>query len=150
VHIHNALIISLFDATAAYKRNALGSSLGHHNATLTPPPQAISKAPTRKRRRTLLPYQGPDVPEDERSLRSARLKRWVLAMGRKERERIQNFVAVPLAVAPPMEAPLPPTVNGQVPPSVLPPPRPPMDEISSERGVMLLNERLGMLVLCSD
>ena len=108
VQQHNALIISLFDATS-------------HHRLLTPPPE-VSKPPPRKRRRTL-PYQGPDALEG--TLRSPRMKRWTLAMGKRERERLRNVQFGP------------PTVDAQSLRRVT-------DEISRERGVILLPERGGM------
>ncbi|PPQ65490.1 hypothetical protein CVT26_000130 [Gymnopilus dilepis] len=107
VQTHNALIISLFDATATLKRPP------------TPPPPSHPKPPPAKRRRTLLPYQGPTVPDEERSIRSARLKRWALSMGKRERERLKT---VPVPADPPR-------------------PRKETDEIASERGLELLPER---------
>lgn len=104
VQLHNALIISLFDATTTHRRPP------------TPPPPAPPKPPPRKRRRIELPFQGD--PAESRSLRSARLKRWTLAVGKRERERIQALDADP--------------------------PRPlavPRDEIAAERAVVLLPER---------
>ncbi|KAJ6598021.1 transcriptional regulator of RNA polII, SAGA, subunit-domain-containing protein [Mycena sp. CBHHK59/15] len=104
VQLHNALIISLFDATT-HKR--------------PPSPTALPrpKAPPRKRRR-VLPYQGPTDDLDALSLRSARLKRWALSVGKRERERLKAFQAAPLD------------------PRALR-----TDEISAERGVVLLHER---------
>lgn len=113
VQTHNALIISLFDATATLKRPP------------TPPPPPAPKTPARKRKRALLPYQGPNVPEDARSIRSMRMKRWALSMGRRERERIK-------ALQPPS------------PPSEYQRPRRETDEIARERGIELLPERGGM------
>ncbi|KAF8892095.1 transcriptional regulator of RNA polII, SAGA, subunit-domain-containing protein [Infundibulicybe gibba] len=112
VQLHNALIISLFDATAAHRR------------PVTPPPPAAPKPPPQKRKRILFPYQGPGTPEEARSLRSRRLKRWTLATGKRERERLRSLQAV---------APL------------LDPPRPrrELDEISRERGIVLLPEMGG-------
>lgn len=118
VQLHNALIISLFDATATLKRPA------------TPPPPTLPKPPPQKRRRTLLPYQGPGVPDDYRAIRSARMKRWALSMGKRERERLKNL---------------------QDPSAPLNPPRPrkETDEIANERGIELLPERGGpYLILC--
>ncbi|KAF7359251.1 hypothetical protein MSAN_01267400 [Mycena sanguinolenta] len=104
VQLHNALIISLFDATT-HKR--------------PPSPTALPrpKPPARKRRR-VLPYQGPAEDLDARSLRSARLKRWALSVGKRERERLKSFQPTPLDARPLLS-----------------------DEISSERGVTLLPER---------
>ncbi|KAF8957463.1 transcriptional regulator of RNA polII, SAGA, subunit-domain-containing protein [Flammula alnicola] len=111
IQLHNALIISLFDATATLKRPP------------TPPPPTLPKPPPTKRRRTLLPFQGPHVPDEARALRSARIKRWTLAMGRRERERLK-------------------TLQAAAPPSADPPrPRKETDEIACERGVELLSER---------
>ncbi|CAA7267403.1 unnamed protein product [Cyclocybe aegerita] len=111
IQLHNALIISLFDATATLKRPP------------TPPLSSFPKPPPTKRRRTLLPYQGPSVPDEERTVRSMRLKKWTLSMGRRERERLKVMPTVP----PPTDPP--------------PPPRKALDEIASERGVELLPER---------
>jgi hypothetical protein len=108
VQLHNALIISLFDATAVHKRPP------------TPPTPAITKPPPRKRRRILLPYQGPASSDDTLTFRSARLKRWTLATGKRERDRIHCFESV--------GSPRQRVVK---------------DEISSERGVILLPERGG-------
>ncbi|CAK5264299.1 unnamed protein product [Mycena citricolor] len=104
VQLHNTLIISLFDATK-HKR---------------PPSPAVvprPKPPARKRRR-LLPYQGPDEHPENLSLRSTRLKRWALSVGKQERERLKSFQASPLDARPLVS-----------------------DEIASERGVILLHER---------
>lgn len=113
VQLHNAMIISLFDATATLKRPPS-------------PPPSLSKQPPIKRRRTLLPYQGPNFSDEDRSIRSARLKRWALTMGRKERERLKTLQNLPPIVDPPR-------------------PRRDMDEIACERGVELLSERGGLL-----
>ncbi|TFY78814.1 hypothetical protein EWM64_g5197 [Hericium alpestre] len=105
VQLHNALIISIFDPSA-------------HLAVRSPPPDD-AKAPPRKRRR-LLPYQGPD-PNEPTSLRSNRLKKWTVGVGRRERERIKHLQ--PMALSADRQ------------------PRPDVDEIASERGVQLLPER---------
>jgi hypothetical protein len=112
VQLHNALIISLFDATAVLKRPQ------------TPPLPPAPKAPPRKRRRILLPYQGSGVPDEARTFKSTRLKRWALATGRKERERIRS-----ISLAQQQDVPRP---------------RKESDEIARERGVVLLPERGGM------
>ncbi|KAG1746671.1 transcriptional regulator of RNA polII, SAGA, subunit-domain-containing protein [Suillus paluster] len=103
VQLHNSLIISLFDFTV-------------HRRPPTPPPD-VSKPPPRKRRRTL-PYQGPDDRDD--TLRSSRLKRWTVSLGRRERERIRTLQSMP---------------------TERPRPRKETDEIVRDRGVMLLTER---------
>lgn len=113
VQLHNALIISLFDATAVHKRPP------------TPPPPPAPKPPPRKRRRVLLPYQGSSVPDSALTLRSSRIKRWTLAMGKRERERLHALSSIPPMIDPPR-------------------PRVEMDEIACERGVTLLPERGGM------
>lgn len=79
----------------------------------------MPKQPPRKRRR-VLPYQGPD--DAGGSLRSARLKRWTVSLGRRERERIRSlpFGGVD-------------SVG----------PRKHVDEIAADRGVVLLSERGG-------
>ena len=105
VQLHNALIISLFDARS-FKR------------PITPPLDQAKPAPRRRRRK--LPYQGPEFSEDTLTLRSKRLKRWDVSIGRQERERIRKLQDLE--------------------PSR---PRPNIDEISSERGVVLLQERGG-------
>ncbi|KAF5316043.1 hypothetical protein D9619_006200 [Psilocybe cf. subviscida] len=89
LQLHNALIISLFDATATLKRPP------------TPPPPAVPKPPPQKRRRTLLPYQGPDVSEESRSIRGQKLKRWALSVGKRERERMRSIEAAPSSSDPP-------------------------------------------------
>ncbi|KAH8104135.1 transcriptional regulator of RNA polII, SAGA, subunit-domain-containing protein [Cristinia sonorae] len=104
ITLHNSLIVSLFDTSA-------------HLAPPTPPPDA-PKLPPRKRRR-LLPYQGED--DHETSLRSHRLKRWTVGLGRRERERVRGMEAMAL--------------------STERRPRKERDEISAERGVQLLSER---------
>ncbi|KIM44987.1 hypothetical protein M413DRAFT_442948 [Hebeloma cylindrosporum] len=108
IQLHNALIISLFDATATLKRPP------------TPPSSSLPKPPPKKRRRTLLPYQGPNVPDDARSIRSARLKRWTLSMGKRERERLNTLPAITTT---PVSS------------------RKDTDEIASERGIAYLPER---------
>lgn len=112
IQLHNALIISLFDATAVLKRPP------------TPPPPPIPKTPPQKRRRILLPYQGPATPDDARTFKSSRMKRWALAVGRKERDRLRNINIVASAQDPQR-------------------PRKDCDEIVRERGVALLPERGG-------
>lgn len=107
VQLHNALIISIFDPS-------------QRPVSLTPPPEA-PKGPARKRKR-LLPYQGDD-PDEPVSLKSARLKKWALGLGKRERERVRNMQ--PVALSTKYE------------------PRPETDEIASERGVQLLKERGG-------
>ncbi|KZT27821.1 hypothetical protein NEOLEDRAFT_63760 [Neolentinus lepideus HHB14362 ss-1] len=104
VQLHNALIISLFDTTT------------HGQTPPTPPPE-VPKAPPRKRRRTL-PYQGPDSAD---TLRSSRLKKWTIGLGRRERERLHSLESVAL--------------------SSERRPRREKDEIAKERGVILLPER---------
>ncbi|PPQ63292.1 hypothetical protein CVT24_006737 [Panaeolus cyanescens] len=111
LQLHNALIISLFDATATLKRPP------------TPPPPALPKPPPTKRRRTLLPYQGPSESDESRAIRSNRIKRWGLSMGRRERERIKALQNV----SPPAEVR----------------PRKEIDEIACERGVIYQPEQGG-------
>ncbi|KAH7890734.1 transcriptional regulator of RNA polII, SAGA, subunit-domain-containing protein [Phlebopus sp. FC_14] len=103
VQLHNSLIISLFDFTV-------------HRRPPTPPPD-VSKPPPRKRRRTL-PYQGPD--DTDGTLRSTRLKRWTVSLGRRERDRIRNLQFSALEHQRP---------------------RKDTDEIACDRGVVLLPER---------
>ncbi|KIY70309.1 hypothetical protein CYLTODRAFT_347955 [Cylindrobasidium torrendii FP15055 ss-10] len=100
LQLHNALIISIFDARS-FRRPA------------TPPPE-VAKPNPRKRRRTL-PYQGPD--DHSRSIRSERLKRWTMTMGKHERHRIAGLR------------------------SMEPQPRLDLNEIAMDRGVSLLPER---------
>ncbi|KAJ7063547.1 transcriptional regulator of RNA polII, SAGA, subunit-domain-containing protein [Mycena amicta] len=104
LQLHNALIISLFDATT-------------HKRPLSPSALPRSKPSNRKRRR-VLPYQGPSDDTEGLSFRSPRLKRWALSIGRRERERLKTFQAVPLDARPLAH-----------------------EEIASERGVVLLAER---------
>ncbi|KAA1468816.1 hypothetical protein DENSPDRAFT_543389 [Dentipellis sp. KUC8613] len=105
VQMHNALIISIFDPSA--------------HLAVRSAPQDAPKGPPRKRRR-LLPYQGPD-PNEPTSLRSNRLKGWTVGIGRRERERVRNFQ--PMALSAERK------------------PRLDKDEIACERGVQLLPER---------
>jgi len=105
VQLHNSLIISLFDFSS-------------HKRPPTPPPEdTLVKPPPRKRRRTL-PYQGPD-DRDDGLLRSSRLKRWTVSVGKRERDRVKALPA-----------------GGE-----RPRPRPDTDEIARERGLILLSER---------
>lgn len=86
----------------------------------------------------MLPYQGVDGVDDQSTLRSPRLKRWIVGMGRKERERLRAFEKYRLEGE----------VNG------LNGSRPtllhfyPQQEISSERGVVLVPEGKGLRILC--
>jgi hypothetical protein len=108
VQLHNSLVISLFDITSHLKPQPL------------PPPPAPKPAP-RKRRRTL-PYPSPDG-SDQNTLRSARLKKWTLSIGKRERERVKTHDEGPSV------------------------PRPLwgfQDEIVQEQGVVSLPERAGM------
>ncbi|KAF9820596.1 hypothetical protein IEO21_01299 [Rhodonia placenta] len=105
VQLHNSLIVSLFDTSA-------------HLAPPTPPPD-VPKPPARKRRRTL-PYQGADT-FDPTSLRSSRLKRWTVGLGRRERERVRHLEAAAVALD------QRPQIH--------------KDEIAAERGVQLVPER---------
>ncbi|KAN0088508.1 Transcriptional regulator of RNA polII, SAGA, subunit domain containing protein [Tylopilus felleus] len=105
VQLHNSLIISLFDFTV-------------HRRPPTPPPD-VPKQPPRKRRR-VLPYQGPD--DTDGTLRSNRLKRWTVSLGRRERDRVRN-------------------ISSQLSGLERPRPRKDMDEIARDRGVVLLPER---------
>ncbi|KAI0675529.1 transcriptional regulator of RNA polII, SAGA, subunit-domain-containing protein [Trametes maxima] len=105
VQLHNTLIVSLFDTSA-------------HLAPPTPPPD-VPKPPARKRKRTL-PYQGPDATDDG-TLRSNRLKKWAIGLGRRERDRIR---ALEMAA---MNEPIVPRSH--------------TDEVAAERGVILVQER---------
>ncbi|ESK96417.1 hypothetical protein Moror_6925 [Moniliophthora roreri MCA 2997] len=105
IQLHNALIISLFDSRS-------------HKRHITPSTDA-PKPPPRKRKRTL-PYQGPETSDEDLGLRSTRLKRWTVSLGKPERERIRSLTTS----NPPVD-----------------PPRKDTDEIARERGVVLLQER---------
>jgi hypothetical protein len=108
VQLHNALIVSIFDMSLK---------------KVTPKPAADApRKPPRKRRR-LLPYQGPDEL-DAVSLRSDRLKKWTVGLGKHERERVR---ALETGIGPPLEWP-----------------QPTKDEIAREQGVVLLRERGGV------
>lgn len=61
------------------------------------------------------------------TLRSSRLKRWTIGMGRRERDRLRSLESMAL--------------------STERKPRKGRDEIADERGVVLLNERGGMIVV---
>jgi hypothetical protein len=77
LQLHNALVISLFDASS-------------HQRPRSPPPGS----PTRHQRKRLRiwPYQGPGENEGPRS---SRLKRWVVGVGRKERDRTRSLQNAP-------------------------------------------------------
>ncbi|GJE90977.1 transcriptional regulator of RNA polII, SAGA, subunit-domain-containing protein [Phanerochaete sordida] len=106
LQLHNSFIVSLLDPSA-------------HLAPPTPPPDAPKPSP-RKRRRTL-PYQGDDEDAESGTLRSTRLKRWTIGMGKRERDRLRNLDAVAL--------------------SSERRPRKDLDEVAADRGVVLLPER---------
>ena len=108
VQLHNSLVISLFDITS-------------HTKPQPPAPPPPPKPAPRKRRRTL-PYQSLDG-SDQNTLRSARLKKWTLSIGRRERERVKTYE------------------DGT--PSIPRPLRGFQDEISQEQGVMLVPEKTG-------
>lgn len=108
VQLHNSLVISLFDITS-------------HLKPQPPAPPPPPKPAPRKRRRTL-PYQSLDG-SDQNTLRSARLKKWTLSIGRRERERVKAYED-----------------GGQ---SVPRPLRGFQDEIAQERGAVLVPERGG-------
>lgn len=111
VQLHNSLVISLFDITSHLKPQSV-----------VQPAAPTSKPPPRKRRR-VLPYTGSDAA-DPNTLRSARLKKWALSVGRRERERLRGLDNLALGIH-----------------------RPLSDEIAQERGVILLPERGGTCVL---
>ncbi|KAF7323228.1 hypothetical protein HMN09_00103500 [Mycena chlorophos] len=105
IQLHNALIISLFDATT-HKR--------------PPSPSAAPRPkPLVRKRRRVLPYQGPNEDPSALSYRSPRLKKWALSIGKRERDRLKAFQPAPLDTPRPL----------------------PYEEIASERGVVLLQER---------
>ena len=108
VQLHNSLVISLFDITS-------------HLKPQPPAPPPPPKPAPRKRRRTL-PYQSLDG-SDQNTLRSARLKKWTLSIGRRERERVKVYEE-----------------GGQNIPRPL---RGFQEEIVQERGVVLVPERNG-------
>jgi hypothetical protein len=99
----------------------LGSSL--HHAPPTPPPDAPGK-PLRKRRRTHR-YVG-EADTDSSLMRFPRLKRWVIGMGRKERERVKALETAASSV------------------ENCPKPRLDVNEIAADRGVQLIPEGKGM------
>ncbi|KAH8826597.1 transcriptional regulator of RNA polII, SAGA, subunit-domain-containing protein [Flagelloscypha sp. PMI_526] len=108
IQLHNTLIVSFFDPRS-------------HKRPLTPPRDLTKPLPPRKRRR-ILPYQGPDTPDSELTLHSTRLKRWALSLGKSERARVK---ALQQAVA-----------SGELPPTMVQ-----SEEISAERGIALIQER---------
>ena len=123
MNLHNALIISI-----------IGSS--SHHAPPTPPPDGPGKAKPARKRRRMLPYQGVGTVEDQTTLRSPRLKRWIIGMGRKDRDRLRAMVKVQLENG----------INGENGAAHIVP-RLYNDEISSERGVVLLPEGKGLPVV---
>jgi hypothetical protein len=106
VQLHNTLVISCFDTSSDIQLPSTSSD--------------ATRRPAKKKRR-LLPYQGPDEP-DALSLRSERLKKWVI-VGKRERERVR---ALATGVRPADAWPVPP-----------------QDEIMRDRGVVLQRERGG-------
>ncbi|KAF8449062.1 transcriptional regulator of RNA polII, SAGA, subunit-domain-containing protein [Boletus edulis BED1] len=92
-------------------RQALDAPNLVHRRPPTPPPD-VPKQPPRKRRR-ILPYQGPD--DVDGTLRSNRLKRWTVSLGRRERDRLSALERSR--------------------------PRKDTDEIARDKGVVLLPER---------
>ena len=108
VQFHNSLVISLFNITSHTKPQP--------SAPLPPP-----KPTPRKRRRTLS-YQPLDG-SDQNTLRSARLKKWTLSIGRRERERVKTYEDGTSSIPRPL--------------------RGFQDEISQEQGVMLVPEKTG-------
>lgn len=74
----------------------------------------------------MLPYQGDD--DDPGSLRSVRLKKWVVGMGKRERERMKELEGVRGAK---------PEIR----------PIKARDEIARERGVRLLSEGKGTITM---
>ncbi|EIN06143.1 hypothetical protein PUNSTDRAFT_145474 [Punctularia strigosozonata HHB-11173 SS5] len=128
VQLHNALVISLFDTSVQLDRRAAAATdaatpaakIGDGAAPASAHAEKPRKSPPKKRRR-LLPYQGEDADMD--SLRSARFRKWVVGLGRKERARLQHLPATPIDDAAATLRKLP------------------QDEILQERGVQLLPER---------
>ena len=108
VQLHNSLVISLFDITS-------------HLKPQPPAPPPPPKPAPRKRRRTL-PYQSLDG-SDQNTLRSARLKKWTLSIGRRERERVKTYEDGTQIIPRPL--------------------RGFQEEIAQERGVVLVSERGG-------
>jgi hypothetical protein len=75
--LHNALILAILES---------GSSAAPSTSNLEGGSKLIRK------RKRLLPYQGPDAPEEgEGSLRSKRFKRWAVEMKSSERESIKQL-----------------------------------------------------------
>nr|GAT53708.1 predicted protein [Mycena chlorophos] len=126
IQLHNALIISLFDATT-HKR--------------PPSPSAAPRPkPLVRKRRRVLPYQGPNEDPSALSYRSPRLKKWALSIGKRERDRLKAFQPAPLDAPRPL--PYEEIASERGVPAPLDTPRPlPYEEIASERGVVLLQER---------
>lgn len=113
VQLHNSLVISLFDITS-------------HLKPQPPAPPPPPKPAPRKRRRTL-PYQSLDG-SDQNTLRSARLKKWTLSIGKRERERVKAYEDGTASIPRPL--------------------RGFQDEIAQERGVLLISERNGKTRFC--
>lgn len=117
MQLHNSLIISVLASSS-------------HRRPPTPPPSDSGKGKHSRKRRRTLPYQGDD-DDDMDSLRSSRLKRWAVGMGRKERERVQSLATVNDGTE---------STDG----SERRRPRKELDEIARERGVMLVPEGRGI------
>ncbi|KAF8074822.1 transcriptional regulator of RNA polII, SAGA, subunit-domain-containing protein, partial [Lyophyllum atratum] len=105
----------LLDApTLVQLHNALIISLFDSTIHRHPPPAIPTPATTDKQP----PLKRRRTDDYNQTLRSTRLKQWTLGTGKRERERLRALETIE-------------------PPST----RPPTDEISNERGVMLLSER---------
>jgi hypothetical protein len=81
-----------------------------------------------------LPYQGPD-PDDDGLLRSKRLKRWAVGLGKAERDKIKSVNQAAKDVKDTVDASSKP-VKGR-------------DEVMGERGVKMINEGKGIFLTSS-
>lgn len=92
--MHNALIISLFDARSHKRPLSPPPGSDPHHLSSSNLSNVNHNPPLRKRRKvgqTSLPYQGPDVPPEELGSKSVRMKRWVVSLGRGERDRVKSL-----------------------------------------------------------
>lgn len=115
LQLHNSLVVSLFDFSAHHVRQR------EKTKAFSPAiDEEVGKPVVFKKRRRALPYQGDASDaddEDDGLFRTKRLKRWVVSLGKRERDRIISL-------------PRPPTNKTR-----------PDAEINRERSVLSIPER---------
>lgn len=93
LQLHNSLVVSLFDFSAHHVRQK------EKIKAISPAVEEEAGKPVvLKKRRRALPYQGDASDaddEDDGLLRTKRLKRWVVSLGKRERDRIKALLRAP-------------------------------------------------------